>query len=436
MLLIIPIIYGVVAAVGATVGAIAAHAAGEKERSEAKYHRKVSSQLVEERDKLEKKFIDISEKSRREIRALKKQAALSETEKDLLRVCILMHQELISLMVDVDQSPNFSSLVKLQEAIISTNIVLNQLQLSTIPIAPDYFERNYRKALSTTDVTSKNDLFESNKISSISFDIQENCLDIEDDDNDSDSYFNAISNLVIKLESTELDNLKNIVFNDIGCTVIKAMIELQPNKINCILDFLREKKVGINNPFQNISIFKGFSFSNKIRFSFCNFTDFNLSGLYLADLDLSDGIFINADLSGSVLRGSNLSRANLSGVDFSNTNLTNTILDGSNLSGVNLEAQDLSGVHSVQSNFSGVNLSEAKLSEAFFDECYFSGANLSGVDLSHTRMCSSNLYNIIIDEFTVIPDSVQKKCAVYKPIFLSNVVDTTGNPPPFSIYDA
>lgn len=206
MLLIIPIIYGVIAAAGATIGAIAAHAAGEKDRSEAQYHRRIANQLSEERDKLEKKFIDISEKSKKEIRALTKQAALNETEKDLLRVCVLMHQELISLMVDIDKSPNYSVLVKLQEAVISTNMVLSQLRLSTIPISPDYFERNYRRALLDSGVATEENFLESEQALNESLNHYDKILD---DSGDSHNKYREIEEDVYPYQEVS-DNIDNL----------------------------------------------------------------------------------------------------------------------------------------------------------------------------------------------------------------------------------
>ncbi len=77
-----------------------------------------------------------------------------------------------------------------------------------------------------------------------------------------------------------------------------------------------------------------------------DYSNCNLSGVVLADLNLS-----GADFSGADLTNADLSGANLVSADFVDANLS-----GANLSGADLTGADLSGA-----DFSGANLSGANL---------------------------------------------------------------------------
>jgi plasmid segregation protein ParM len=129
-------------AVGVVAGACTTHAAGEKDRKAAEYHRAVANDLTDKYSNLEKKYNEYAEESKADINDLTKKHALDEAEKDLLRLALRLQQSLYVLMYDIDERPTRQALVNLEEAVVATNQVLRELKEEPIQIPAKYFSRN------------------------------------------------------------------------------------------------------------------------------------------------------------------------------------------------------------------------------------------------------------------------------------------------------
>ncbi|MBD2694149.1 ParM/StbA family protein [Anabaena catenula FACHB-362] len=156
MIFILPFVFGAVGlAVGAVAGAFTSHAAGEKDRQSAKHHRKVANELVEKYTNLQKQYYELADESKKQIDDLTQQIALSEVEKNYLRVALLLQQNLIYLMWEIDREPTADTLNKFQTAVEQTNQVLEQLQEELIIVPNDYYER-LLKAIKVKAIEAEN----------------------------------------------------------------------------------------------------------------------------------------------------------------------------------------------------------------------------------------------------------------------------------------
>lgn len=140
------IIGGLVAAVGFAAGAIASHAAGEKDRQMTKHFNQVNADLINSRDALEKRYIELSDASKKQINDLQRKLAESELEKDALYLVIRLQSSLILLMQAIDKDPSIEVLFQFQQAVSQTNFVLGQIREELIPIPKGYFSRNLTRA--------------------------------------------------------------------------------------------------------------------------------------------------------------------------------------------------------------------------------------------------------------------------------------------------
>ncbi len=121
----------------------------------------------------------------------------------------------------------------------------------------------------------------------------------------------------------------------------------------------------------------------------------NLSGAWLAEIDLSGMRLRRADL-----RGANLVRANLSEIDLVDADLSGADLGYSNLSGANLIWADLTGAHLREANLRNARLAFATLHGAGFARC-----DLRGAALQHARMDSGTLLgDVRLDAHTRLRD--------------------------------
>ena len=118
----------------------------------------------------------------------------------------------------------------------------------------------------------------------------------------------------------------------------------------------------------------------------CDWSDENLSGMYLTGATL-----VNADLSGADLTGAILLGAQLSNTDLSGANLTNAVLAGAYLSGANLRGANLTGAVLADANLSGANLSLADLTDADLTDANLTGALLVSTDLYNTDLTDADL---------------------------------------------
>ncbi len=121
----------------------------------------------------------------------------------------------------------------------------------------------------------------------------------------------------------------------------------------------------------------------------------NLSGAWMAEIDLSGMLLRRADL-----RGANLVRANLSGIDLVDADLSGAHLGYSDLSGANLIWADLTGAHLREANLSNARLVFAMLHGARFARC-----DLRGAALQHARMDSGTMLgDVRLDAHTRLRD--------------------------------
>jgi gas vesicle protein len=143
MIFIIPIIIGAIGvAVGAVGGALAAHAAGEKDRQAAKHHRGVENELQNKYIALRKRHDEIVNTTKAQISDLERKLAISEVEIDALRLAIELKGAVIHLMDSIARNPSHEALNQLNLALNVTNQVLSQLNISLLEVSQDYFTHN------------------------------------------------------------------------------------------------------------------------------------------------------------------------------------------------------------------------------------------------------------------------------------------------------
>ena len=141
------IIAGLGAAVGAVAGAFSTHAAGEKDRQAAQYHRKVANELTVNYSALEKRYQQLERESQREIKELTRIHARNEMEKDLLHLALRLQAHIIRLMHDVQLFPTIQALQELKQAVDCTNPILLKLQEEPVQFSYTYYAQVYQQAL-------------------------------------------------------------------------------------------------------------------------------------------------------------------------------------------------------------------------------------------------------------------------------------------------
>lgn len=149
------IIAGLGAAVGAVAGACFTHAAGEKDRQAAQYHRKVANELTTNYTKLEKRYQQLERESQQHILELTQLNARNEMEKDCLRLALRLQAHIIRLMHDVQLFPTTSALQELKQAVEITNPVLVQLREEPVQFSYSYYAQVYQQALQLEHLTLK-----------------------------------------------------------------------------------------------------------------------------------------------------------------------------------------------------------------------------------------------------------------------------------------
>jgi len=155
MIFILPFVFGAIGvAVGAVAGAFTAHAAGEKDRQGAKHHRQVANELTDKYASLEKKYYEFADESKKQINDLTRQNALSEIEKDCLRLAVRLQQNVIYLMWEIDREPTADALNRFQAAVEQTNQVLEQLKEELIIVPDDYYARLLKAITATKTINT------------------------------------------------------------------------------------------------------------------------------------------------------------------------------------------------------------------------------------------------------------------------------------------
>ncbi|MGK7949733.1 MAG: tetratricopeptide repeat protein [Xenococcaceae cyanobacterium] len=137
----LPLIMAAISAANAVAGVFTTKAANEKDRQAAKRYETVNAELINSRDKLQKQYYELSDRSKKQINDLNLKLAESEMEKDLVYLALSLYHELMALREDIDINPSFEVLVKFHKAIIVTNYVLKQLNKDLVPVTQDYFSR-------------------------------------------------------------------------------------------------------------------------------------------------------------------------------------------------------------------------------------------------------------------------------------------------------
>jgi len=140
------IMAGLGAAVGAVAGACFTHAAGEKDRQVAQYHRKVANKLTVNYSALEKRYQQLERESQREIKELTRIHARNEMEKDLLHLALQLQAHIIRLMHDVQLFPTIQALQELKQAVDCTNPILLKLQEEPVQFSYAYYVQVYEEA--------------------------------------------------------------------------------------------------------------------------------------------------------------------------------------------------------------------------------------------------------------------------------------------------
>lgn len=140
------VIGGLCAAVGFAAGAFTSHATGEKDRAKAQSLNRVNAELIKSRDSLEKRYVQLADKSKQTVNELELKLLESELEKDALYLVVRLQNGLLLLMQGIDRTPSLEVLLNFQQAVSQTNEVLGAIGEELIPIPKDYFNRNLSRA--------------------------------------------------------------------------------------------------------------------------------------------------------------------------------------------------------------------------------------------------------------------------------------------------
>jgi uncharacterized protein YjbI with pentapeptide repeats len=117
----------------------------------------------------------------------------------------------------------------------------------------------------------------------------------------------------------------------------------------------------------------------------------NLSGQWLAGLDLRNANLRSANLSGANLIGAKLSGATLSVADLSGARLSVGDLSNANLSSADLSNADLTGATLSNADLSNADLSNAKLFDANLSDAKLFLANLSDATLLRVNLTGADM---------------------------------------------
>ncbi|MCS6783000.1 MAG: pentapeptide repeat-containing protein [Gloeomargarita sp. SKYBB_i_bin120] len=122
-----------------------------------------------------------------------------------------------------------------------------------------------------------------------------------------------------------------------------------------------------------------------------NFSQANLSGVDLSELNLRETCFRGADLSQANLQGCDLTDADLSQANLRGANLTGTRLVRANLNRAILASEPRSITNLRQADARLAQFTEATLSRVMATGANFAGADLSRADLSRADLSQTNL---------------------------------------------
>jgi uncharacterized protein YjbI with pentapeptide repeats len=128
------------------------------------------------------------------------------------------------------------------------------------------------------------------------------------------------------------------------------------------------------------SILKG------VDLTLASLRDASLIGANLEEANLAYANLKNASLIGANLEGANLNKANLEGADLFNANLKNADLEAADLEKANLLLANLEKADLEKANLEGANLNKANLEGADLEK-----ANLIGADLQWAKLKGANL---------------------------------------------
>ena len=154
----LPLIMAACSAAGAVAGVVTTCAAKEKDKQAIKRYEKVNTELINSRDKLQQRYYELSDRSKKQINELNLKLVESEMEKDVVYLALELYQELMGLREDIDINPSFEALVEFHKAIVLTNNVLKQLDRRLVPVTQDYFSRTLTH-IDQRDNLSKEQLF-------------------------------------------------------------------------------------------------------------------------------------------------------------------------------------------------------------------------------------------------------------------------------------
>lgn len=163
-------------------------------------------------------------------------------------------------------------------------------------------------------------------------------------------------------------------------------------------------------------------------YSTASYQSQNLTGIGLAQNDLTDADFSNQNMSAATLYqatldGANFSQADLTGASFDQASLTGAIFTGAKIkqadfsrngydgpggltiaqltSSASYSAHDLSGIQLSFNQLAGVNLSQQNLTGALFGGATLSGADFTGANLSQAVYGSAALDGAIFTNATI-----------------------------------
>lgn len=154
----LPLIMAACGAAGAVIGVLTTQAAKEQDKQAVERYKKVNAELINSRDKLQQRYYELSDRSKKQINDLNLKLAESEMEKDLVYLALSLYHELMALREEIDLNPSFEVLVEFHKAIALTNYVLKQLDKRLVPVNQDYFSRTLTR-IDERDNLSKEQLF-------------------------------------------------------------------------------------------------------------------------------------------------------------------------------------------------------------------------------------------------------------------------------------
>jgi uncharacterized protein YjbI with pentapeptide repeats len=191
------------------------------------------------------------------------------------------------------------------------------------------------------------------------------------------------SELIVSIRKGNLIFLMNNLLD-------KVDDELKESPNGILSDAVIARIAALGHSFKPYKFLEGDSLSTKVLSPERGLLLLALSVLNI-DSSSFDKIKRNTTFSNADLSGANLKNVDLSWVNLKNANLKDADLSGTSFKNANLKGATLWGGHFNKANFNRANMEKADLRWAEFNEAELKSANLNGANLMNAKLRAANL---------------------------------------------